>query len=319
MSHTIPVALQTHLNQDATTTCRLLRIAPKRGAAFGYSSTNRAVDYNDGAGLITYQVQSGFDVSTVVGSADTSVDNAEARVLALAGGPVTEAMINAGELDGAEFSLYEVNYLGLVTGRHKVVMHGYVGRARSLRGAAFTLELRSLIDLLRQEPWEKYQRRCRVRQFGSQPGDERFPCMFALAPELVTGVAVTSVGTEANRTFTASSLAQAAAYFAPGMLTWTTGPNAGLSFEIETFATGGVITLAFPMPYLPVAGHQFTIRRECSREWSGHNSCQTFANRANFRGEPKMRPADAAATQIPGANASPGSGGATFVPEVSEA
>lgn len=316
MSHTIPVAFQAHLDERATTTCRLLRIAPVGEAAFGYSSTNAAVAYNDGDGLLTYGVMSGFDVSTVVASGDTSVDNAEARVLALSGGPVTEAKINAGVYDGAEFSLYEVNYNDLTTGRHKVVMHGYVGRARSLRGTAFTLELRSLIDLLRQEPWEKYQRRCRVRQFGSQPGDERFPCMFAIGPEWVTGVAVTSLGTEANRTFTASSLAQAADYFAPGMLEWTTGPNTGLSFEVESFASGGVITLSFPTPYLPTVADQFRIRRECSREWSGHNSCQTFANRANFRGEPKMRPADAAGTQIPGANVSPGSGGATFVPEV---
>jgi hypothetical protein len=73
------------------------------------------------------------------------------------------------------------------------------------------------------------------------------------------------------------------------------------------------------MPYLPAPGDEFDIRRECTREWEGHNSCFTYGNRLNNRSEPKMRPADAIATQIPGASSSPGSGGSTFQPETIEA
>lgn len=320
MSRTIPIALQAHLDGNATTRCRLLQIVPAIGAVVGYCSTNRPLTYDagDGYGAVVYQVMSGFDQSAVVATGDTSVDNSEAKVLALAGGPITETAINAGTYDGAEFTVMEVNYADLTQG-HYVVQHGYVGKARSLKGAAFTLELRSLVDLLRQVPWEKYQRLCRVRKFGSQPGDERFPCKYDLSGEWVAGVPVTSLGVESTRTFTASSLAQAADYFAPGMILWTTGLNAGLEFEVESFGLGGIITTVFPMPYVPDVADEFDIRRDCSREWEGHNSCDTYANRLNFRGEPKMRPGDAVATQIPGASSSPGQGGTSFVPEVAEA
>ena len=320
MSRAIPVALQTHLDQRATTVCRLLQIKPAREAVLGYSSTNRAItfDASDGFGAVDYQVMSGFDMSALVASSNTDVDNAEARVLALAGGPITEAKINAGVYDGAEFTVYEVNYNDLTAGRCYVVAHGYIGKAKSLRGAMFTLELRSLIDLLRQVPWEKWQIACRVRQFGSQPGEERFPCRYAIGPEWVNDEAVTSVGVENTRTFTASGLAQAADYFAPGMLLWTTGPNTGLSFEVESFGLGGIISLLFPAPYPITAADEFNIRRDCTRQWSGHNSCQTYGNRPNFRGEPKIKPADALGTAIPGASVGPDGGGSTFVPEVSE-
>jgi uncharacterized phage protein (TIGR02218 family) len=317
VSRTIPIALQSHLDQKATTTCRLLQIKPAREAVFGYCSTNRAVTFDalDGYGTVTYQVMSGFDHSAIVATGDAAVDNSDARVLALAGGPITEAKINAGVYDGAEFTIYEVDYTDLTAGRCYEVQHGYIGKAKSLRGSTFTLELRSLIDLLRQEPWENWQIGCRVRKFGSQVGEERFPCKYSLAGEWVTAVPVTSVGVENNRTFTASSLAQAADYFAPGMVLWTSGPNAGLSFEVESFGSGGVISLAFVTPYPISAADEFDIRRDCSRQWSGHNSCETYGNRANYRGEPKIRPGDALSVSVPGASVGAGEGGQTYTPD----
>lgn len=313
MSRTIPIALQAHLNQKATTVCRLLRIDPVRGESFGFCSTNRSLVYDDGTSELTYRTMSGFDLSAVVGTADTSVDNSEATVLLLAGGPVSSAQLETGYLDGAEFTVYEVNYEDLSMG-HYVVQHGYVGRAKVKRGAAFTLELRSLVDLLRQEPWEKWQRLCRVRQFGSQVGEERFPCNYDLSGEWVDDVAVTSVGAESNRSFIASSLAQAANYFAPGMVLWKTGLNAGLSYEIEAFASGGGISLGFPTIYPISPGDTFDIRRDCTREWEGHNSCETYGNRLNYRGEPKTRPAEIASVLVQGTDVPPGAGGETFQP-----
>lgn len=313
MSRTIPIALQAHLNQPATTVCRLLRIDPVLGDSFGFCSTNRSLTYDDGISELTYRTMSGFDLSALVSTADTGVDNSEAMVLLLAGGPLTAGQLEAGVLDGAEFTIYEVNYNDLSMG-HYVVQHGYVGRTKVKRGAAFTLELRSLVDLLRQEPWEKWQRLCRVRQFGSQPGDERFPCMYDLSSEWVEGVAVTSVGVETNRTFTASSLGQVANYFAPGMVLWLTGQNAGLSYEIESFGSGGVISLGFPTIYPISASDTFDIRRDCTREWEGHNSCETYNNRLNYRGEPKTRPAEIASVLVQGADVPPGSGGTTYQP-----
>lgn len=307
MSRFVPAPLQSRFDMRATTRCRFLRIKPAREAAFGYCSTNRAYDYDDGDGQIRYQVMSGFDNSAVVSTGDAAVDNAEATMLLLSGGPVTKAKIDAGVYDGAEFTIYEVDYTDLSLG-HKVVQHGYFGKVKARRHLEFSAELRSLIDLLRQSPWEQWQMRCRVKQFMSQPGEERFPCMYA-GDEWIDDVAVTSVGIESNRTFTAGLLLQDENYFAPGLVVWTTGPNAGLSFEVEAFGVGGVITLGFPTPYPISATDEFNIRRDCSREWSGHNSCETYGNRLWFRGEPKIKPADQASVLIPGTSVGPGSGG----------
>jgi uncharacterized phage protein (TIGR02218 family) len=301
----IPIALQSHLDGNATTTCGLLRMELRDGTVFGFTSTNRGLTYDDGDGAVSYA--RGHDLSALKSTGDLAVDNAEARLLLSAGTPISEAQIIAGELDGAQWSVYQVNYADLSQG-HRTVAHGFLGRPKIGKGGAYVaLELRTLVDLLRQTPWGQWQRRCRVRRFGSQPGEERYPCMYDLAPEWVTDVVVTAVGVESDRNFTAASLLQADDYFAPGMVLVTSGANEGTEVEVESFA-GGVITLAFPLPYPMAEDDTFDIRRECSREWEGHNSCLTFDNREWFRGEPKMRPADALATQIPGARVGPGQG-----------
>jgi len=312
MPKSIPIALQTAYAEDSTTRCLLLRIEPNGETAFGFTSTNRAVTYDDGDGSVTYQVMSGFDSSANVSTADTSVDNAEATILLLPGTPVSEAEVIAGKLDGAAYTVYDVDYSDLSKG-HRVVNHGYLGKPKIGKGGLFLkAELRSLVDLLRQTPWERWQIMCRVKRFGSQVGEERFPCKYDISGEWINSVAVTSVGVESDRTFTASSLAQAADYFAPGYIVWTVGSNAGQEVEVESFGSGGVISTRFALPYPVEAGDEFNIRRDCSRNWSGHNSCETYANRANYRGEPKIKPADEFNASVPGASVSPGSGGESY-------
>jgi uncharacterized phage protein (TIGR02218 family) len=309
VSRTIPIALQTNLSKRETTACGLLRIKPIRGAAFGFSSTNRPIVFDDGAGVLTYRSSSGYDAAAHVSTSDTAVDNTEARILLLPGTPISEAEVMAGYLDGAEFTIYEVDYEDLGAGA-RIVAHGRLGRPKIGKGGSVvTLELRALIDALRQTPWEKWSRLCRVRKFGSQPGEERFPCMYDLTGEWIEDVVVTSVGIENVRTFSASALAQPADYFAPGMIEWVGGDNEGISFEGSEFAAGGEVSTTFPMSYPVQVGDVFRIRRDCTREWSGHNSCETFANREWFRGEPKIRPAEAMNALVPGAGVGPGMGG----------
>jgi uncharacterized phage protein (TIGR02218 family) len=308
VSRTVPAGLQTAFSSGASTKCGLMRIAPADGDPFGFTSTNAAVTYDDGDGEITYAAGTGYDRTILEETSDTAVDNAEATLLLVPGLTYGEAEIIAGKLDGATWTIYEVDYTDLSLG-HRVVGHGKLGKPRIGKGAqSVALELRSLVDLLRQEPWQKWQRRCRVRYFGSQDGDERFPCLYDITAEWVDGVAVTAVGVEDNRTFTATALAQADDYFAPGMVEWLTGDNAGQSFEVSEFAAS-VVTLVFPTAYPVSTGDTFRIRRDCTREWEGHNSCNTYGNRLNYRAEPKMRPADAAATQVPGARVGAGRGG----------
>lgn len=82
-------------------------------------------------------------------------------------------------------------------------------------------------------------------------------------------------------------------WFDHGLLTMTSGLNAGLSREIETYddATGDEITLFFPLPFTPVVGDTFEIYAGCKKRHD--TDCSTkFDNGVNFQGEPYVPNAD---------------------------
>lgn len=299
MSRTIPVALQTHLDTGVTTLCGLLRIAPVNGGSvIGVTDLDVDITYDDGDGSITYSAPAGFIASNIATSSDLSVDNAEATgLLPEYELPISEADIRAGIYDYAEFTLYLVNYMDLTMG-HIVLMHGTMGQMRSKDGLSFFGEMRSLTQQLRQTIVERDSLTCRAT-FGSQPGEVRFPCGID-ATALFVSVSVDSVGEETDRTFTDAGLTQAADYFAPGMLEWLTGANAGRTYEVESFASGGIVSLGFPTAYPIAIGDTARIRPDCTKNWSGTMSCESYNNRLNFRGEPHIPVGDSGSAQIPG-------------------
>jgi uncharacterized phage protein (TIGR02218 family) len=80
-------------------------------------------------------------------------------------------------------------------------------------------------------------------------------------------------------------------YFAFGVLTWLTGPNAGLTMEVKSW-DGANLTLFLPMPYPIQIGDTFSITPGCDGRWS---TCYgKFNNMLNFRAEPYMAGQDAA-------------------------
>ena len=98
----VPPPLQTHLNQSATTTTRLLKFTLKSGFTYGLCMLDIDVTYDDGGGPITYVATNGFDNSTFSADIGFSVSNAEGRALISRDiDGITEEMISAGELDDA--------------------------------------------------------------------------------------------------------------------------------------------------------------------------------------------------------------------------
>jgi uncharacterized phage protein (TIGR02218 family) len=81
---------------------------------------------------------------------------------------------------------------------------------------------------------------------------------------------------------------------------------AAAEFRIYETTPGGVIggrvTLQFTLPKPINPGDTFRIRRDCTRAWTGRNSCATYHGTSkglHFRGEPYIPVADA--VQVPGA------------------
>lgn len=317
MSRSISITLLDHLGSSCATTCHLLVLGPLPDASYlGFTDLDHDLDYNPhdtDAGqpdvLVTCVASSGVQLANLALAADGSIGNTEGDTLtpldAYPNTGITAAMIANGAIKGTPFRIYKVNYKDLTMG-HVEMLTGVAGEARQVPGGLITLELREWTDLLRQNSAISVTSlTCRSKRFGSQAGEEREYCGYDATGEPVTGVAVTSVGSDATRDFTASSLAQAANYFAPGRVLWTTGANAGIESEVRSFGAGGVVGLRFSLPNNIQATDEFDIQRDCSRQWSGHNSCDTYGNRPNFQAEPFIPTSNVIALTVPGA----GSGG----------
>jgi len=77
----------------------------------------------------------------------------------------------------------------------------------------------------------------------------------------------------------------AADHFAEGILTFTSGPNIGLSAKVKSF-TGDAFVLALPMIQAVEVGDTYTAVAGCRKRLS---DCSTkFANVINFQGEPHL-------------------------------
>ncbi len=321
---TIDATLLAHKAQPATTLCDLLLVGPLADGTYrGFAELDRDVIFSPAVsiGEVTFVARTGLQMSAVQSAADLSVDNAEAQTLAPVPGyeleGFTQAEIDAGVLDKVRFLLLQVNYEDLTAGRCEIVAGGTIGEVRTKFGQMTVLELRSLSQQLKQMIGGLDSLLCRAR-FGSQPIGtpgaklvERFPCGFDAEATWVSGT-ITALGAEPDRQFTDSALAQAADYFAPGLVEILDGDNAGQQVEVEAFAAGGGVTLRFPTAALLEVGVAYRIRRQCSKRWTGHNSCATFwgaEKPLHFRGEPHIPVGDSGQLNSPGAALARGAGG----------
>ena len=290
MSRTIPIALQAHLDQPVTTTCRLLRIALRDGRVFGITSLDADVTYDDGRGAVTYSANQGVDVSAVSASADMSVANAEAQSLLVTTAPgITEAMIEAGDLRDAEWTLMLVNYRDLGMG-HVILGAGDVGEVTKRWGLVWTPELLSYSVRLNQPIGTHWSRTCRA--IDGSPADSQTGCGRSITSYPGT---VTVVGAENDRQFTGNHTAGAFP-FAPGKVLWVTGPNTGRIGFVEVHASGAV-TLGNAMPYPITIGDTYTIADTCPRTWA---ACVARGNQNNFKGVPLIPTGDAPSVSTPG-------------------
>lgn len=306
---TIPIALQNHLNQDATTLCLLTRVELKSGEVIGFTDLDEAIVYDDGDGPVTYSAENGFTPSRLQTSADLSVDNAELTGLVTDSG-FTEAQIRAGLFDYAKVRVYRVNYMSMSDG-HEIIATGTAGET-TFSENGWRTEFRSLTQQLKQPISSLYSLTCRAR-FGSMPigtddgsFEEKYPCGKAFT--WVDGT-VTSVGANVRLNFTDTSATEADEFYNNGVTEWLTGDNAGVQMEVDTYAHNSNVDATFnlilPLPYPIQVGDTYRRRKDCSKEWDdAENGCLFHwgAERSDhFRGEPHIPIADGGQSMVPGA------------------
>lgn len=270
----IPPDLQASLDGGATRLCRCWRVRRRDGTEFGFTDHDEDLTF-DGT---VFRASTGLDASALQTVNGLSVDNGQA-VGALTDAGVKGADIRAGRFDGATLDHWLVDWERPAL---RVLMFcGTFGEIRRKDGA-FEVELRGLAEALNAAVGRTMLRRC-----DRAVGDDK--CGFNLNAEGFTGEGAALVGSGGD-VIVASGLGSfASGWFAHGLVTWLSGPNAGESVHVKgdtRDGTGRRLTL-WQEPGEPLAvGHRFRVTAGCDKR---AETCQAkFANFLNFRGFPHI-------------------------------
>jgi uncharacterized phage protein (TIGR02218 family) len=214
----LPVGLQSHLDSGATTLCWCWRLTRNDGTKLGFTDHDRDLAF-DGT---SFEAASGFTATEIAGSVGLNVDNLDVES-AITSDRLSEDDLAAGLYDNASIEIFRVNWQDL--SRRVLMRTGSIGEVS--RGAThFKAEVRGLAHELNQPKGRIIQFAC-----DADLGDQR--CTIDLDVPAFRGTgAVTAVADQRN--FTLSGLgAFAEDWFTRGLLTWTSGANAGRKAEAK--------------------------------------------------------------------------------------
>jgi uncharacterized phage protein (TIGR02218 family) len=257
--------LLAHYASGATTLATLWKIERADGQVLTFTDHDEPITFE----ALIYAPTSSYDAGAVQTSASMGVDDVQLMGLMAVDG-ITAQDIEAGLWDAAKVEISEVNYRDLTMGAN-VLRFGEIGEIQR-NGNTFKAELRGLMQYLQKNIGRIVTAAC-----DADLGDAR--CGFNKESLRVSS----SVGAVAsNREFTAAALTPADTY-GIGVVTWTTGLNAGLRMEMKSL-TGGAFELQLDMPYAVAIGDQFSIVPGCNKIGRlGH--CKLIYNNLNrFRG-----------------------------------
>lgn len=283
----IPVALQSHLQEHATTWCYFMRIAcvgKYAGVVRGFTSLDETLEYDDGQGAVLYKSDNGFMPAQFQRAADFSVGNTDLTGW-VTDESITEQDILSGIFDSAEVTIYRVNYMNLAAG-HEVVDFGTLGETQFDENR-WQCEFRSLMQQAKQPFGEGYSLTCR-----NQYGDALCKKPFEWVTATVTGVAE-----DATLVIQCDALTQDEGFFAPGVLEATSGGNNGADMDVDEFLDGGFVRLALAMPLPFEVGDTIRIRRDCDKTFE---TCKARDNHLEFNGE-HLTPVADTGLAVPGA------------------
>lgn len=273
----LPAALQASLDTGVTTLCRCWKLTRTDGEVLGFTDHDETVTF----GGVDYEADSGMTASAWNATTGLSVDTMDAHG-ALSSGRLTESDLARGLWNGAAVEVYVVDWLA--TDSRVLMQKGATGEIS--RGALeFTCELRSISHALNQARGRQYHVLC-----DADLGDSRCGVDLDTSEFTTTGAVV---GVNSRRAFTVSGLGSFdTGWFTRGLLTWTSGDNAGIACEVKRHLTvGGVpyLELTELMPFDIATGSPadaFTVTTGCDKSTG---LCQSkFANILNHRGFPYM-------------------------------
>lgn len=271
---TIPTALQNHLDTRSTTLAWCWRVERSDGTVLGFTDHDVDLSFDS----VTYKASTGMIGTEVEQTLGLSVDNMELEG-AIDSVQINEADLAAGKYDGAEVTVYLVNWSDV--SERVLIKSGNLGSITRGR-VSFQAEFRGLTAQLGQSKGRLYQYSC-----DALLGDSR--CGVTLAGSTYTGNA-TVVSTDGARSMVVSGLSSySSGWFDRGVVTFTAGDNDTLKKEVKThIVSGGIVTLRLwePMYNAIEVGDTLSVTAGCDKTFK---TCKAkFSNAVNFRGFPHI-------------------------------
>mgnify|MGYP000864571026 CR=1 FL=1 len=263
-------ALQAHLDAGATTLAKCWRVTLAGGAVRGFTEHDRDLSF----GATLFRAATGFAGSAIAAQLGLAVGDSEIA------GVLSDEGIDAGELeaglyDGARVETFLVNWSDAA--QRVLLSVAEIGEVR--RGAhAFEAELKSVAARLNVAVGRTFQPVC-----DAVLGDAR--CGVDLGAPGRHGAGVVSAPGDGRVLGVAGLDGFPAERLAGGVLTWTSGANAGLTAELRG-GDAGTLELWRAAARAVEAGDAFTLTAGCDKRLA---TCRAaFGNGANFRGFPFM-------------------------------
>lgn len=288
----LAAGLQDHLDTRSTTMALCWKVTRRDGLVQGFTEHDEDLTF-DG---VAFLASSGFSATRIQQGLGLNPDNLNVEG-ALSSDTINEDDLAAGLYDNAEVVLYWVNWQDVA---ERVVLDaGNIGEVVR-RETAFSAEFRSLLHRLNQRGGRLYQRTC-----DAVLGDARCTVDLASASFKASG----SVTSANRRNLVVSGLGSfASGFFTYGLLTFTSGANDGLSFEVKSHVGSSVGLWELP-PHAIDPGDGFDITAGCAKDAT---TCRTkFSNLVNFRGFPHI-PGDDVLSDYPREDGEVMDGGSWF-------
>lgn len=287
---TMSAALLAHYQLPCLTVATGWLVIRRDDATFGWT------DHDEIAVIegVTYRVGLGLTPTATHATKDFTVDTLDVTAFMDIS---TEREIIAGVWDTAEVTVFEYNWAApptVVEGQANILKYGQLGHIKRVNNI-FTAEIRGLTQKFQRRIGRAYMPTCPWRH--ALWNGTTYVSSIECGVDLVAGghiqagtITVAETGELATREFSDGANPKADGYFQSGIITFTSGDNAGISREVGEW-TAKKFILGRPFPYPVAVGDAYTAVRGDDKT---KGTCKdVYANYVNFGGFP----------DIPGINA----------------
>jgi uncharacterized phage protein (TIGR02218 family) len=249
--------------------------------AYGVTNIDRDIVY-DG---VTYKASTGGLPTNLRTTSDMSVSTMGHDGVFTDDVDITKYDIHTGRLDFAEVEVFLIDYEYPEYGK-MIQTSGFMGQLQ-LQEEAYTAEFNSLNEVLVKDVTKSIGNLCK-----NTLGDSR--CQVNLAAYTSAG-SVTAVGANVRDQFTDAAVTGSDAYYRNGVITFTSGANAGVPMEVLSYSSvSHTFVLYEGLSFDIEVGDTYTATAGCDKRFV---TCKQFSAQVNFDAFPHV-PGNSVLTEV---------------------